>query len=473
MNRLTTARYRIFFLLLLAMLGATAQASIPSGMLSGKHPSLHPMLEKVQPAVVNVVVTGQAHQLANNPLFNDPFFRKFFNIPKQQQREVHPTAIGSGVIINADKGYIVTNNHVVENAKKIEVRLKDNRQFKAKIIGTDPSTDLAVIQIDANHLTQIPFADSSKLQVGDFVVAVGNPFGLRQTVTSGIVSALGRHIGGPSGGGQGTRYQNFIQTDASINPGNSGGALVNLQGQLVGINSEILSRSGGNIGIGFAIPSNMVKSVSQQLIKHGKVERGMLGVYGQNLTPDLAQALDVHADSGVIVTQVVPDSPADKAGIKQGDLITAVDGNPVNNFFDLQNAIGLRRPGTQVTISLTRNGHEKEVKAKLGKASQASSGAGGHQNGGALAKGLEGAEFGPLTKDNPLYGKVHGVVVEDVERGSPAAQAGLRPDDVITSINRHPVKSVSQLHKLAGPGTKQLLLHIRRGQGALFLLIRQ
>lgn len=471
MTQLASLRYRAFFVLLLALLGTSAQASIPSGMLSGKHPSLHPMLQKVQPSVVNVVVTGKAQQQPDNPLFNDPFFRHFFNAPQQQQqRMTRPTAIGSGVVIDAGKGYIVTNYHVVHDAQKIEVRLKDNRQFQAKVVGTDQATDLAVIKIKADNLTQIPFADSSKLQVGDFVVAVGNPFGLRQTVTSGIVSALGRHIGSPRGA-QGSRYQNFIQTDASINPGNSGGALVNLQGQLIGINSEILSQSGGNIGIGFAIPSNMVKSVAHQLIKHGKVERGMLGVYGQNLTPKLAKALNVDANAGVAVTQVMPDSPADKAGLKQSDVITAIDGKPVENFSDLQNAIGLRRPGDKVTISLVRDGHKKEIHATLGKASE-ETGAGGASTGGSLNKSLAGAQFGPISQDNPLAGKVEGVQVSNVQRGSPAAEAGLRPGDVITSINRHPISNVSQLHKLAGPNTQQLLLHVRRGRGALFLLIQ-
>lgn len=470
MTQLASLRYRAFFVLILALLGTAAQASIPSGMLSGKHPSLHPMLEKVQPAVVNVVVTGKAQQAPNNPLFNDPFFRHFFNAPQQHQRMQHPTAIGSGVVFNADNGYIVTNYHVVHDAQKIQVRLKDNRQIKAKVVGTDQATDLAVIKIDADNLTQIPFADSSKLQVGDFVVAVGNPFGLRQTVTSGIVSALGRHIGSPRGG-QGSRYQNFIQTDASINPGNSGGALVNLKGQLIGINSEILSRSGGNIGIGFAIPSNMVKSVAHQLIKHGKVQRGMLGVYGQNLTHKLAKALGVDANSGVAITQVMPDSPADKAGIKQRDVITAVDDKTIDDFSDLQNAIGLRSPGDKVTITVLRDGHKKKLHATLAKSSE-KTGAGNANTGGSLNKHLAGAKFGPISDDNPLSGKVKGVQVTDIKRSSPAAQAGLRPGDVITSVNRHPVSNVSQLHKLAGPKSGQLLLHVRRGQGALFLLIQ-
>ncbi len=402
MTQLASLRYRAFFVLILALLGTSAQASIPSSMLSGDQPSLAPMLHKTLPAVVNVVVTGKAQQAPNNPLFNDPFFRQFFNTPqqKQQQQMQHPTAIGSGVIVNADKGYIVTNNHVVRDAQKIEVRLRDNRQFKAKVVGTDPATDLAVIQIKADNLTQLKLADSDKLQVGDFVVAVGNPFGLRQTVTSGIVSGLGRHIGNPEGE-QGSRYQNFIQTDASINPGNSGGALLNLNGQLVGINSEILSQSGGNIGIGFAIPSNLVKTVYHQLVKYGKVKRGMLGVVGQNLTPDLAKAFGLNVDQGVVIAQVMPDSPAAKAGIKQRDVITAVNGKEINNFSDLQNAIGLRSPGDKVTIDLLRDGKKQEVHATLAKASDMT-GAGDATTGGSLNKNLAGAQFGPLTDDNPL-----------------------------------------------------------------------
>lgn len=471
MTQPISARHRTFLLLLLALMTGSAQAAVPSGMLSGDNPSLAPMLKKTLPAVVNVVVTGKAQPRRDNPLFNDPFFRQFFNAPQgQKQRMQHPTATGSGVILNAKKGLIITNHHVVRDAEKIEVRLKDNREFKAKVVGDDPSTDLAVIKIDAKHLTQIPIADSSKLQVGDFVVAVGNPFGLRQTVTSGIVSGLGRHLGGRRGN-QGSRYQDFIQTDASINPGNSGGALLNLQGQLVGINSEILSRSGGNIGIGFAIPSNLMKSVYHQIEKYGKVKRGHLGVGGQNITPELAKALGVDVDQGVVITTVTPDSPADKAGLKERDVITTVDGKQINDFSSLANAIGLRSPGDEVTISLLRDGHKKQVTATLAKASNIASG-GSAATGGGLSDRLQGAAFGALSGDNPLADQVEGVVVKNVQRGSPAAQAGLRPNDVISSVNRHPISNVSQLHQYAGPDAKKLLLHVYRGQGALFLLIQ-
>ncbi len=471
MHQLALTRYRVLFLMLVALIGTSAQASIPSGMLSGDNPSLAPMLDKTLPAVVNVVVTGKATPQRNNPLFNDPFFRQFFNAPQQQQQQPrmdHPTATGSGVIIDANKGYLVTNYHVVHDAEKIEVRLNDNRQFDATVVGTDPETDLAVIQIKADDLTALQMANSDQLRVGDFVVAVGNPFGLRQTVTSGIVSGLGRHIGTPRGG-EGSRYQNFIQTDASINPGNSGGALLNLQGQLVGINSEILSQSGGNIGIGFAIPSNLVQSVANQLIENGEVKRGMLGVVGQNLTPELAKAFDLKIEEGVVIAQVMPDSPAEKAGVRERDVVTAINGKSIENFSDLQNAIGLRSPGDKITISLVRDGKKREMTATLGNAAKM---AGGGESGSAnLAQGLQGATFGPVSEDNPLAGEVTGVQVNNVERASPAARAGLRPGDVITSVNRQNVKNMADLQKLAGANQQQLLLHVRRGRGALFLLI--
>lgn len=469
MKQLISLRYRAFFLLLLTLLAGGAQASIPSGMLSGDRPSLNPMLKKVQPAVVNVVVTGKQQQAPMNPLFNDPFFRQFFNMP--EQRRMHrPSAIGSGVIIDADKGYLVTNYHVVHEADKIQIRLNDNRQFKAKIIGTDPDTDLAVLKIDADDLTELPLADSNDLKVGDFVVAVGNPFGLRQTVTSGIVSALGRHISRPQGV-QGSRYQNFIQTDASINPGNSGGALVNLEGELVGVNSEILSQTGGNIGIGFAIPANMVKSVAEQLIKHGKVERGQLGIFGQDLTPELAEALKVKDGYGVAVTQVVKGSPAAKAGLKARDVIIKADGQSIEDFADLQNAIGLRSPGDKIKLTVLRDGKEKSFTSKLSKAKGSGMTAGPGDN-GKLHDGLAGAEFGSISRDNPLHGQAHGVEVKQVRQASPAAMSGLRPGDVITSVNRHSVRNTKDLYKLATPDNRQILLHVRRGPGALFLLIQ-
>ncbi|MDI3259412.1 MAG: trypsin-like peptidase domain-containing protein, partial [Sinobacteraceae bacterium] len=293
------------------------QADIPAPMLApsapGQVPSLAPMLKNVLPAVVNIAVRSKVQ--IQNPLLNDPFFRRFFNIPDQPQ-EREEQAIGSGVIVDATKGYILTNNHVVAQADKVVVRLNDDRQFDAKIIGTDPQTDLAVLQIKADKLTALPLGDSDKLQVGDFVVAIGSPFNLRQTVTSGIVSGLGRTTDMDDGS-----YQDFIQTDASINPGNSGGALVDLRGELVGINSQILSSSGGSIGIGFAIPINLAKSVMSQLIAYGKVERGRIGIVGQDLTPELAKALGLKIEHGALVSRVLPGSPAAHAGLKAEDVI--------------------------------------------------------------------------------------------------------------------------------------------------------
>lgn len=472
MSKIASLQFRFLFFIVVALVCAGAQASVPSGMLSGDDPSLAPMLDKALPAVVNVVVTGKARQMPDNPLFNDPFFRRFFDIPEQQQRRSmpKPSAAGSGVIVNADKGIVITNHHVVKDAEKIVVRLKDNREYDAKLIGDDSETDIAILEIDADNLTDLPIADSDDLKVGDFVVAIGNPFGLRQTVTSGIVSGLGRH-------GLGNRYEDYIQTDASINPGNSGGALVNLNGELVGINSAILSRSGGNIGIGFAIPSNLVNSVYQQISKYGKVKRGRLGVIGQNLTPELAKAFGLDINQGAVIAQVMPDSPAAKAGLEERDVITKVNGKAIQDFSELANAIGLKSPGQQVRITVLRNGKKHQVEATLAKTEdneteRAESDTEGEPGDSQLAEGLDGASFGPITDDNPLAGEAEGVAVTDVQRGSPAARAGLRPGDVITSVNRKPVTDLSQLRKRAGPDSKQLLLHVRRGNGALFLLIR-
>ena len=304
-------------------------------------------LKRVTPAVVNVATRGTVTQ--QNPLANDPFFRRFFDIPNGPvEREVQ--AAGSGVIVDAKNGYIVTNAHVIENAKEITVQLLDNRSLTAKVIGTDTGSDIAVLQVQAGNLTEIPIADSDLLEVGDFVVAIGNPFGLGHTVTSGIISALGRSGINPEG------YEDFVQTDASINPGNSGGALVNLGGQLVGINSAILSRTGGNIGIGFAIPSNMMRNVMQQLIKYGEVRRGVLGVNIQTLTPDIAESMGLGNTQGALVSQVVDGSAAEKAGIKAGDVITAVNGKPVKDAAALRNSIGLLHIGDKVDISLLRDG---------------------------------------------------------------------------------------------------------------------
>ncbi|MEQ8800146.1 MAG: DegQ family serine endoprotease [Phycisphaerales bacterium] len=437
-----------------------AHAELPAG-LSGDPPTLAPMLEQVTPAVVGIQVTGKARQTPDHPMFNDPFFRRFFGIPDEQQPQ-QPRGVGSGVIVDADKGIVLTNNHVIQDADEVTVRLQDDRELTAEVVGTDPDSDIAVLQVEADDLTEIPVADSDNLRVGDFVVAIGNPFGLRQTVTSGIVSALGRH-------GLGNRYEDFIQTDASINPGNSGGALVNLDGELVGINTAILSRSGGNIGIGFAIPTNIASTVVKQIMEFGEVRRGRLGVVGQNLTNELAEAMGLDVTQGVLIAQVVEDSPADQAGIKERDVITGINGNDIKDFSELANAIGLRSPGEKVRIKLLRDGETRNVTATLSKADDSQASASSEDSG---FPALEGAKIGAIPEDHDLAGEIEGVAVLDIARGSPAASSGLRPGDIITSVNRRPVDSLEAFRELVNRDAQQLLLHVRRGNGALFLLVR-
>jgi len=331
--------------------GSFASAPIPE--VAGSVPSLAPMLSRITPGVVGVSVKGRVRE--ENPLLQDPFFRRFFNLPQQKQMQERETqATGSGVIVDAEHGYVLTNGHVVENATSIEVTTKDNRRFPARLMGRDPETDVAVMQISAQGLPAVPIGDSDRLQVGDFVLAIGNPFGLGQTVTSGIVSALGRSGLGIEG------YEDFIQTDASINPGNSGGPLVNLQGQMVGINTAILAPGGGNIGIGFAVPINMARRVMDQLIRYGQVKRGRIGVEIQDLTPELAQTMNTTQTIGAVIRRVDPGSPAARAGLRSGDLVVAVDGIPVRSGTQLRNTIGLSRIGEQVALTVVRRGGSEE-----------------------------------------------------------------------------------------------------------------
>jgi serine protease Do/serine protease DegQ len=321
-------------------------------------PSLAPMLEAVTPAVVNISTEGRI-VMRRNPLLNDPFFRRFFDIP-EQPRERRTQNLGSGVIVDAEQGYVITNHHVIKRADTITVTLRDGRQLKANVIGSDPETDVAVVRIAARNLTPLSLADSGQLRVGDYVVAIGNPFGLGQTVTSGIVSALGRNTLGIHG------YEDFIQTDASINPGNSGGALVNLRGELVGINTAIFAPTGGNVGIGFAIPSNMVKQLMEQLVEYGEVRRGRLGVSVQDLTPALARAFGIQNDRGAVIAQISPNSAAQRAGLQTGDVVLAVDGKAIRNANQLRNAIGLLTVGEQVTLTILRDGKTRNIKVRIG-----------------------------------------------------------------------------------------------------------
>ncbi|MEQ1439680.1 DegQ family serine endoprotease [Fontimonas sp. SYSU GA230001] len=445
----------------LIMSGAppAVHADIPMAVPSQQAlPSLAPMLKQVMPGVVNISVTGEVKiQNPMGPFMDDPFFRRFFGVPDMpQEREFQ--SVGSGTIVDAAKGYVLTNAHVVENAKQIKVRLNDDREFDAKLVGRDPDTDIAVLKIDADKLIQVPMANSDALEVGDFVVAIGSPFNLRQTVTSGIVSALGRT--GVSDG-----YADFIQTDASINPGNSGGALVNLRGELVGVPSMIYSRSGGNIGIGFAIPSNLAKNIMTQLIETGEVKRGRIGITGQDLTPDLAKAFDLKDTRGAIVTRVLPKSPAEKAGIKAEDIILEANGKPLESFAQLRNIVGLLRVGDKVELKLLREGKPRKVSVVIGKDDEAAS------TGDDLHPRLAGATFAPVDDSAKTNGIDSGIVVQSVQQGSPAAAAGLRQGDVILSVNRKQVTTMEEFRALA-KGKGQLLLRVRRGQGAFFLLLQ-
>src|SRR5215208_23939 len=343
---------------------AQAAAPLPQAA-GGAVPSLAPMLARITPGVVNIAVRGKVRE--QNPLLQDPFFRRFFDLPQNQRPQERETqSTGSGVIVDAANGYVLTNGHVVENATKIEVTTKDNRRLKAKLVGRDPDTDIAVLQIPTNNLTAVPLGDSDRLQVGDFVLAIGNPFGLGQTVTSGIVSALGRSGLGIEG------YEDFIQTDASINPGNSGGPLVNFNGECVGINTAILAPGGGNIGIGFAVPVNMARRVMDQLIRHGEVKRGRIGVAIQDLTPDLADAMKTSHTTGAVIARVDPGSPAERAGLRNGDLVVAANGVPIRSGTQLRNVIGLTSIGSDVALTVDRRGSEYKVSVSIAQASAAS-----------------------------------------------------------------------------------------------------
>ncbi len=441
----------------LAPQAALAQAGrLPAEVGGAPLPSLAPIVKRASPAVVNIATRGTVTERGQrNPLLEDPFFRRFFDVPDQGPRQHQFQSAGSGVVIDAKQGLIVTNAHVVENATEITVTTIDGRDYKATVVGADSASDVAVVKVKDAKLSEIMLGDSSKAEVGDFVLAIGNPFGLQHTVTYGIVSALGRSGINPDG------YEDFIQTDASINPGNSGGALVNLRGELIGINSAILSRSGGNIGIGFAIPSNMVRSVMDQLVKYGEVKRGILGVNIQTVTPDLADKLGASDLSGAFVQQVVEGSAADKAGIKAGDVISTVNGQPVHSSAELRNRIGLMRIGESVDLGLIRDGKPKHVTAVV---QSRGAGTGGEEaSNGDLPHSLEGAELG----DAPGGG----VVVRSIEPGSPASLQPLKASDVITAVDRHAVASLKDLLAAAKDQTS-LLLTVRRGGTTLKILVR-
>jgi Do/DeqQ family serine protease len=443
------------FLAAIAAAAALAASGPAIPQPAAAQPSFAPIIKRVAPAVVNIAVRGTV-AAPRNPFFEDPGFRRFFGLPPDAvPREREFRSAGSGVIVDAAGGYIVTNAHVVKNASEITITLVDDIEVKAEVVGADERSDVAVLRVKNGKLpAEIRLADSSKLQVGDFVIAIGNPFGLQHTVTSGIVSALGRT------GINRDNVEDFIQTDAAINPGNSGGALVGLDGDLVGINSVILSQSGGNIGIGFAIPSNMVRSVMEQLIKSGSVNRGQLGVTTISLTPEFRKSLGLAENAqGALITEVTEGSAAARAGIEVGDVITSVRGQPIRNNAQLSNTIGMLQAGDSVTIGLLREGKPRTVTAVLREPAQL-------PDASAIHPGLAGAELVEASEDS-----AGGVMIRAVQPGSPAAQAGLLANDRIVAVNRVRISSLTQLRE-AAKGQEAMLLQLRRGDQALLLPLR-
>jgi len=439
----------------------SATAALPAALAEGHALSLAPMIKRVSPAVVNIATRGTVSETGpQNPLSEDPFYRRFFNTPPDLGPRNHAfQSAGSGVIFNAQSGYILTNAHVVENATEITVTLQDGRDVQAEIVGRDVPSDVAVLKVKADGLTQIPFGDSAAMEVGDFVVAIGNPFGLQHTVTSGIISGLSRSGINPDG------YEDFIQTDASINPGNSGGALVNLKGELIGINTAILSKSGGNIGIGFAIPINMVKNVTDQLLKFGAVKRGVLGVNIYTLTPDIARSLGLAKVHGALVSEVVGGSAAEKAGVRTGDVITAVNGQSVKSNAELRNVIGLLRVGEKVDIGIVRDGNPQHMTAIIA-AIETPPATPAPVQAAAVATphGLDGASM----TDAP---EGAGALVTSIDPGSPAALQGLQENDIIVRVNRDRVTNLEQL-RARTKSTASLVIEVRRGKASLLIPLR-
>jgi len=453
---------------------AAVSPSPPAATVSA--PGFTEVAKAVTPAVVNITsrIARKHERMMRDPM--DEFFRSPFSpfgFPfgpegPMPPREPHRGGMGSGVIVSPD-GYIITNNHVVDGANELMVTLTDKREFKAKIIGTDPKTDLAVVKIDASNLPYVRWGDSSKLQVGEYVLAIGNPFGLNSTVTLGIVSALGRgHMGI-------TQYEDFIQTDAAINPGNSGGALINTAGELVGINTAIVSQTGGYQGVGFAVPASMAKPVYESLVKTGKVVRGYLGVAIQDLTQDLAKSFGLKQAKGALVSSIAEDSPAERAGIKQGDVIVAYQGQPIDDSSVLQREVTRTPVGTKATLKVIRDGREQEVTVTVGEQAETTKVASADSSAENALAGVEVQSLDLQTaRELGLRGKAQGVVVVNVEPDSLADRAGLAQGDVIKEINRQPIKSVRDYEKIVSNLKKDesaLLLINRRGT-ALFITIK-
>jgi serine protease Do/serine protease DegQ len=435
-------------LLALVLPAAAALGQIPPAALPTRDgvPTLAPVLEKVTPAVVNIAVLQRSPE-DQNPMLRDPFFRRFFGLPGESQPQI---SAGSGVIVDAKNGYVMTNAHVIKDAREVLVTLKDNRRFPAKLVGADAGTDIAVLKIDPKNLVQARFGDSDLLQVGDFVVAIGNPFGLGQTATSGIVSALGRSGLSVEG------YEHFIQTDAPINPGNSGGALINLKGELIGINSAIIGPAGGNVGIGFAVPVVIARAVMDQLVRFGEVKRGRLGLSMQDLVGgEAAQIADVAANS-----------PAAQAGLRKGDVVVALNGRPVRSAAELRARLGVVAVGESVELKVQRGSETQTIKAKIGPIDSGAAAAPGQ----AVAE-LAGAALAEAERKG-LPGRDRAVLVTAVQAGSPAFQHGLRAGDLIVGVNQRRVSSLGELAQaLRGKGP--LSLNVLRGEALLSIPVRQ
>ncbi len=442
-----STKFKFLWAAVLLAMAAIGAAALPDEVGGQPMPSLAPLVKRVAPAVVNIRVS---QTITTRSPFGDDTFRRFFGIP--DEREV--ASAGSGVIVDAENGYILTNHHVVENADKIQISLINEVSLDAVVIGSDAATDIAVIKVDPQNLVELPIGISDDVEVGDFVIAIGNPFGLGHTVTSGIISALGRT--GISSNG----YEDFIQTDASINPGNSGGALVNMNGELIGINSVIISRTGNNVGIGFAVPSEIARSIMRQILDFGEVRRGLLGVTITTIDEESAKALGAEVDSGALVSNIEPGSAAEEAGLQVDDIITRVDDKKIDNSRELANAIGLKGSGEEIGIEFVRDGTSHSVTATLGQQSVSRSA------GTEIHPGLAGAQFATSSTST-----VGGVVVTEVEPGSPAAQRGLRSGDVIIAVNRRPVQDLRELRAVA-QGNRILFLLVRRGDRQLMLQIR-
>ncbi len=444
--------YRLIWASLLMFVVMTSDAALPDSVDGQPLPSLAPLVKKVAPAVVNIRVSQTVR--SQSP-YGDEMFRRFFGLPDfEGGRSRQVASAGSGVIVDAANGYILTNHHVVDGADKIQISLFNDDSLDAEIIGSDAATDIAVIKVDPKNLVELPIGDSDEVEVGDFVIAIGNPFGLGHTVTAGIVSALGRT--GISRNG----YEDFIQTDASINPGNSGGALVNMRGELVGINSAIVSRTGGNVGIGFAVPSAIARSIMRQILDFGEVRRGLLGVSIQTIDAESAKALGAEVDSGALVSAIEPGSAAETAGLHVDDIIVRVNDKKIDNSRELANAIGLKGSGEIIDIEFVRDGMNLRVRATLGQRTTTQS------SGSDMHPGLQGARFATSSAN-----ATGGIEVTEVLPGSAAAQRGLRSGDIIIAVNRQQVQNLQQLQEIADTN-RILFLLVQRGDRSLMLQIR-